>query len=258
VSVLSLGMADASAVQEAEEPIPLARSLKVAEVVARQLAKDVVERGLPPGTVLPSEAAMLKRYGVGRASLREALRILEIYGLIRMKPGPGGGPVVTEVESRAFADSSSFFFFVHRATLRQVIEAKDAVEPMLARLAAERADANGVARLTRVIEAERIEMAASDAWGSKPAEFHRLLAELGGNPVLGLFANSILELQRKLNNEFPTQDRAATLRLHERVAAAIKKRDGAEAERLMHRHAAQQMKRMEALMPGALDEIVEW
>jgi GntR family transcriptional repressor for pyruvate dehydrogenase complex len=252
-------MADAFAVRDGGDPVALVRSHKIAEIVARRIAKDVVERSLPPGTVLPSEAVMLKRYGVGRASLREALRILEIYGLIRMKPGPGGGPVVTEVESRAFADSSSFFFFVQRATLRQVIEAKDAVEPMLARLAAERADADGNARLAALIESERQEVAAEpNTWGTKPAEFHRLLAELGGNRVLGLFANSILELQRKLNRDFPTQDRAATLRLHERVAAAIKKRDAAEAERLMHRHAVRQMKQMEELMPGALDEIVEW
>ena len=44
---------------------------------------------LQPGSLLPSEAVMLKEYGVGRASLREALRVLEVNGLITVKPGPG-------------------------------------------------------------------------------------------------------------------------------------------------------------------------
>jgi len=79
--------------------LDIPRSGKISETIARDILDDIVVRQLPPGTMLASEAVMLDRYGVGRASLREALRILEIHGLIKIKPGPRGGPVVAEVTS---------------------------------------------------------------------------------------------------------------------------------------------------------------
>ena len=90
----------------AEDPTPSAaatpsraprrRAVKVAESVAREILHDIADRQLPPGATLPSEAEMVETFNVARASLREALRILEVYGLIRIKPGPGGGPVVAD------------------------------------------------------------------------------------------------------------------------------------------------------------------
>jgi DNA-binding FadR family transcriptional regulator len=73
------------------------RTAKVSEIIAREIVHD--SRGLPPGTMLPSEAKLLERYQVGRTSLREALRVLEMQGLIVIRPGPGGGPMLTEVDS---------------------------------------------------------------------------------------------------------------------------------------------------------------
>src|SRR5215211_3941173 len=78
------------------------RAEKVSEVVARSIVQDIAARRLPPGTMLPSESVMLDRYRVGRASLREGLRILEIQGLITIKPGPGGGPMVATASSHDF------------------------------------------------------------------------------------------------------------------------------------------------------------
>src|SRR5262249_3313574 len=78
------------------------RTEKVALRVARLIVRDIVERGLTRGDALEAEAAMLQRFGISRASLREALRILEIHGLITIKPGPGGGPSVGAVDSRDF------------------------------------------------------------------------------------------------------------------------------------------------------------
>src|SRR5258705_13947793 len=62
--------------------LDIPRSGKISETIARDILHDIVVRQLPPGTILASEAVMPDRYGVRRASLRQALRILEIYGLI--------------------------------------------------------------------------------------------------------------------------------------------------------------------------------
>jgi DNA-binding GntR family transcriptional regulator len=60
---------------------------------------------------------MLRRYQVARASLREALRILETHGLIRIKPGPGGGPVVSNGSTADFGRMATLFFQVAFAAL---------------------------------------------------------------------------------------------------------------------------------------------
>ena len=67
------------------------RNEKIAESVARQILRDIQLQGLAPGSMLPPESAMLERFDIGRGSLREALRILEVNGLITIKTGPGGG-----------------------------------------------------------------------------------------------------------------------------------------------------------------------
>jgi GntR family transcriptional repressor for pyruvate dehydrogenase complex len=68
------------------------RSRKLAEIVAHELVAEIAKQGLTPGRVLPPEADMVRSFGVGRATIREALRLLEVQGLIAMRPGPGGGP----------------------------------------------------------------------------------------------------------------------------------------------------------------------
>ena len=68
------------------------RTVKASERVAQEIVRDIVRRGLETGDRLPLEAAMVEEYGVSRTSLREALRLLEVQGLISLKPGPGGGP----------------------------------------------------------------------------------------------------------------------------------------------------------------------
>ena len=91
---------------------------EVAKVMVGQaeIVRDVVTRKLQPGTLLSSEAQMLEDYGVGRGSLREALRILEVHGLITMKPGRNGGPMVIEVGSRDYGRMSSLFFHLGGVT----------------------------------------------------------------------------------------------------------------------------------------------
>jgi GntR family transcriptional repressor for pyruvate dehydrogenase complex len=71
------------------------------------IVRDIVERGRQPGDALEGESRMLERFGVSRASLREALRILETQGLITIKPGPGGGPSVGTTDAMDRANVSS-------------------------------------------------------------------------------------------------------------------------------------------------------
>ena len=112
------------------------RPQKTAERVAGEIVRDIVARDLGSGAHLPLEAAMAAQYGVSRSSVREALRILEVQGLISLKPGPGGGPVVGVVEATYLARTESLYFHLAGATYRDLIATQAVLEPLCAAAAA--------------------------------------------------------------------------------------------------------------------------
>ena len=79
---------------------------------------------------------MVEEYGVSRTSLREALRLLEVQGLISLKPGPGGGPVVGTVEPAHLARTAALYFHLGAATYADVMRTQVLMESNCARLAA--------------------------------------------------------------------------------------------------------------------------
>ena len=97
------------------------RPLKTSETVARDIVHYVVAGGLGNGDSLPSEARMLEQYGVSRESLREGLRLLEAQGLITIRRGPGGGPVVGTVDPANLGRVSTLYYHLVGATYRRAV-----------------------------------------------------------------------------------------------------------------------------------------
>src|SRR5688500_9940847 len=77
------------------------RAQSTTTTLARRILEEIERRGLAPGDALPPEAVMAKELEVGKGSLREALRILEVTGFINVRTGAGGGPIVTDPGSSA-------------------------------------------------------------------------------------------------------------------------------------------------------------
>jgi GntR family transcriptional regulator, transcriptional repressor for pyruvate dehydrogenase complex len=254
-------------VDGADQPAPerlawldIPRSGKISEKIARDILDDIVIRKLPPGTMLASEAVMLERYGVGRASLREALRILEIHGLIKIKPGPRGGPVVAEVTSSDFGRSATFFFHAVGATFADLLYARLAIEPMMARLAATNLTPEGTAELKRtLVDHERDATRPASSWGRTSAGFHVVVNGLSGNPVLDLLCRSLLDIHAsRAQTEFPVSKRGDVRRAHERIAQAILDGDAELAEQRMRRHVQSQITNQQQTRPEVLEELIDW
>ena len=98
--------------------VTAARNEKVSLAVARLIAKDIADRGLQPGSVLPAEHLMVKQYGVGRTSVREALRLLETQGLVIMRQGTGGGPVVGAPDGSYFGPTLTMYLQIHQVRFK--------------------------------------------------------------------------------------------------------------------------------------------
>jgi GntR family transcriptional regulator, transcriptional repressor for pyruvate dehydrogenase complex len=237
----------------------LPRGEKVASRVARQMVRDIVERDMQPGDPLQPESGMLERFGVSRASLREALRILETQGIITIKPGPGGGPSLAAVDSSDFGRMATLFFQVTRVTLGAVLEARLVIEPVMAGLAATRHDPELNGRLEEVVR-EHYEAQTDREWLATTQEFHALVCGMSGNPLLNLLAGALKDIytDRVSGFVFPEENRDHVRTTHGKIAKAIVKGDARTAERLMREHMATLAGFFEERYPGLMDELVDW
>jgi DNA-binding FadR family transcriptional regulator len=237
----------------------VARGEKVAAIVARMIVRDIAGRELPPGTALESEAVMLERYGVSRASLREALRILETQGLISIKPGPGGGPVVASVDASHFGRMSTLYFHVLGVPFREVVEARLVLEPMMAGLAAERGKPEAKERL-KAIAREGWEAEDQDEWIRLSGAFHAHVIGMSGNSLLGLLARSLASIyvERVAGLTFPDEERDEVRRVHDDIVKAIVGGRARRARELMADHMAEYARNIAARNPSLMDEVVDW
>ncbi|MFF5989440.1 FadR/GntR family transcriptional regulator [Prauserella flavalba] len=244
------------------EPHRLQRAEKVAEAVARDIVQDIVTRDLEPGSMLPSEFEMVERYGIGRASVREALRILEVQGLVVIRPGRGGGPMVAATDARDFARYASLHFQAARASFRELVEARVAVEPMMAGLAAARRDPETVEALTSAVDLtkEAVVSDNSDDYIRGATTFHDVVAGVSGNRVLDLVGKSlkIIYADRVVRYVYPASHRHMVVDSHEEIAEAIIKGRARIAEELMREHMIDYTAQLERRFPELFDEIVSW
>jgi len=204
---------------------------------------------------------MLEQYRVGRASLREALRILEVHGLVSLKPGPGGGAIVADVSSESFGRMSTLYFHMLGATWGELIEARLFLEPMMARLAATYRHPHVLDALAPAIQV------ASDAregedfrWAQASHEFHAAIASISGNRVLGIIRGAIQTsyAYRLKDLKYPIEAREEAHRFHEKVAEAILKGNAAKAERLMAQHMEAVTAYAKSRYPGLMNEVIDW
>jgi len=161
-------------------PIPKTR---VSQHAVRQIEEFVRHSGLRPGARLPSERQLMAEFRISRTPVREALRVLEIMGVIEVRPGsgayivdPDGGIFLPMVRAR-----------LARAVLAQRhYEARLAIEPGLAALAAERAGPEDRARIARALDEFSQNLAAKNVLGAVVAEanFHRAVAQATHNEAL--------------------------------------------------------------------------
>lgn len=236
------------------------RTRKIAEKLARQIVDDILERG-QVGDVLPPEADMIASYQVGRATLREALRLLEVQGIITIKSGPGGGPIVSATSTWHFASMMKLHLQMRGATHAEVMQARLAIEPLMARLAAERKDRAGLDTLRDVLRDEGTVVLEDDpaftrvSWG-----FHATVANLSGNRVLDLLAHSLQEIyeSRVRASMTPVKERPGVHKTHLAIGKAILEGRGVDAEVLMREHMFDFTKRVKRAYPEAFGSRVEW
>ena len=201
-----------------------------------QLRAMLAQQEFPPGSRLPAERSLCKTLGVSRSALRKALATLEAEGQIWRHVGQG-----TFIGSRAAANSAEIGFIAGQTNPAQVMEARLAIEPELARLAALHATANDLAELELCLTRSRAaeNWRVYETWDNR---LHRTVAEATHNPVLIALFDTLNTVRRTVvwgrlrpNPTKPASDHHSFAE-HEALVQAIRERDMAQAAKAMRAH----------------------
>jgi len=253
---MSSESAAANSSARATDVVDPRRVIKTSDTVALQIVHDIKARGLTRGDRLPSETSMLQEYRVSRGSLREAFRLLEVQGLIRFKPGPGGGPIVGSVEAENLARTSTLYFHLGGMTYGELFSTQELFESLCARLACAHPD-----RRERMRPFLRSDVpTVGPAYHAETIRFHAEVYELAGNKVLALYTAAVTHLITTdiMATMDPTQLFDSIVDEHQQLAHLIADGQAVQAEQLMSEHFKAQHDYCRERWPSRLEELIEW
>jgi DNA-binding FadR family transcriptional regulator len=214
------------------------RNPKTSEIVARELAAHIADGELVEGTALPTERVMAESMGVGRTTVREALRLLETRGVLTIRSGPGGGPVVRRPRPRELAEALTLILQFEGATFEHVIEAREWLEPTIARKAVPKISAAAIRELVRVNGAILDAVDDVDSFSATNREFHSIIARNCGNIVLQIFSETLLVIGdgRPMGITYSPRQIAAIADSHRAIIDTFTAGDADGAEAAMSEH----------------------
>lgn len=212
-------------------------SARLFEEICDQIKTRLSEGVIGPGDKLPPERDLAEQFGVSRSAVREALRALEVSGLIELRKGSKGGAFLLE-ESAPLTQSMEDMIDLGRVSMRDFTEARILITEVVVRLACERGKKKDFDAIERDIA--RLEAAVARGEGrsdtSYVTNFYDLLAAATGNQMLRFLTNGIAGLLARL---IDTKRPAPMSDLGERrraILKALRARDANAAAKLLTEH----------------------
>jgi GntR family transcriptional regulator, transcriptional repressor for pyruvate dehydrogenase complex len=226
-------------------------SPRIAETVADELRRQIVDGELADGDLLPPQAVLVERFNVSLVSLREALRILETEGLVSVRRGNQGGAVVHAPTKASAAYMLGLVLQSEHALLGDLGTALRDLEPTCAVLAAQREDRNSsiVPELRKVNDQMSENLDEGPLFTDLGRSFHDTLVRGCGNATMMAVVGSLEALwssheqqwaQRSAaSGEYPSiAERKAVLKTHTALTDAIESGDVDRVRRIATRHLA--------------------
>ena len=247
---------------DGRSPVPKSSSRppKTAIIVARKIVEDIRRSNRAAGDKLPSESAMVDLYSVGRGTLRESLRFLELQGVISLRPGPGGGPTVERPDASSLTTTVSLLMQFTGAPFRTVAEARRGLEPMMAQLAAARMTTAEIAELETTIVNMEEHIDQQERFLVENKNFHDLIAHGSGNMLFGFLVDALLDILdgSAIGIDYPKTRRDAVLVAHKNIFDAISGRDPSRSADAMTQHIDAYLRYAEVKFPEILAEPIVW
>lgn len=220
--------------------------------MSEDIRSKIIDGDLVAGQRLPSERELGEQYGLGRTSVREALRTLAAQGLIETTQGRSGGSTVRIPAADSIDQSIELFIHGQQLNVETVIETREYLEPIVAGLAARHRNDQDLVDLGAA--QARLISSFNDpaAFLLANVDWHLAVARASHNPLLIAFMTAISRAIHKGTtpsgfNSDPI--RQLTIEAHDRICKAIVARDHEAAERRMRRHVFAYARKAEDVTP---------
>jgi len=212
------------------------RKEKIFEDIVRQIRRLIKTRRLKVGDKLPPERDLAQVFKVSRASVREAIRVLESAGLVKTRVGDGTYVETGSVEN--LVEPLATVMVGGRESLMEIFALRKMIEPHLVYLAAKRATADEVSHLKEILSRQKKNIRDANLVTKTDSTFHLFLAETAKSGVFLKAHNTLKELINQTREEFLQEGDRPRISIegHEEILSAIEKRDPQLAKKAMLRH----------------------
>ncbi|MBM4422255.1 MAG: FadR family transcriptional regulator [Chloroflexi bacterium] len=210
------------------------KSPSIPEIVLEEIQRLIAEGKVRPGDHLPSETELAERFGVGRSSIREAMRVLQLIGVVEVIQGKG-----TFVRQAGILPLMIDWSRISQTGLiSEAMEARQFMEVLLARLAAERATHDDIEALRRSLRQSEESLSNMESNVRAGVDFHLVLADAAHNQILALMYRTITDLYLEVARRMRITPEMAHDRFHdhERLLEAVASRDPQAAADIMKDH----------------------
>jgi len=217
-----------------ENPI---KKVSISESVLKRIIELIRNGDLKPGDKLPSIQLFSEKLQVGASSVREALKQLQVMGIITIKQGEG-----TFVSEKVGVDSLSnyigYLLDLKRPDILYLIEARKIIERGTVALAAERASEDEIKKLKNIIQKMKEIIDDPKEFAIENVNFHLTIAEASKNPILPVIFNSVNDLFMKEQQVVAKvlDLKSKSIKYHINIWNAIKNRDVDKAIKEMGKH----------------------
>lgn len=212
---------------------------KASDVLANDLRERILSGDFPAGTALPPERELVTQTRMSRTTVREALRILEVQGLVGIKTGRSGGAFVQRPDGGSVATSVSLLIRGQHLRLIALLETREAIEPACASLAAKYRTEEDLTVLDAANAAMSDESGSLSEFLQANVDWHLAVAVASHNEVLIGFMSALSTAIYSSTENIAFVDdtvRRTTFRAHKSITDAIRSSDPQAAARRMTKH----------------------
>lgn len=226
-------------------------SLKIrraTDIIENRISNMILRGTIKPGEKLPTEKELSEQFDVSVVTIREALRGLEVAGLIEKKRGKGGGIYITEINNDSVKVALHNFLRRTDFTAHHLAQVRLTIEPTIVRIVASQITPEELLAIDDNLtycekklekETDAIQLKDYHAIGEKNLEFHRLIAEATHNPVFVLTTDYLLDFIPDFKKSYFTPDIQMCTRVvndHRDIFNSLKDSDAEEAADKMLSH----------------------
>lgn len=216
-------------------PIKIRRTF---EKVSTEIKKLIFKGTLKPGDKLPSEIELARQLGVGRQTIREALRLLELSGFITIQKGVTGGPLIVDTILNTLSNSLIDAIQMRKITINELTIARVEIEKVVLNHVLQNVEDSDIEILHENIEQAKRKIEAGMPAFDENIQFHKLLARASKNQVFAVMVEPIMTVVADFlsRSEQNLEHSNRVIVAHESILNAIKERKGPEAFSLLEAH----------------------